>query len=249
MKKTINILGFIAVLLFSACSPIDNFDTPEETIQGKIYDSATGELLQCGTSTQIRLMEYSWDKNPTPYYITAKPDGTYKNTKIFKGNYGLLPYGAFVPFQQFDAEGNYIRNDEVIKDIKGTVTVDFQVEPFLRVEWVGEPVLDEEGVITAVVRVTRGTNNPDYQAPVDYINLYVSTGETVGDGNYINMYSRRKFFNGNDAEQYLGQEYEIKTRGNLPAGRRWVIRAGARTKTIVNGSQRFNYSTAIEMNS
>ena len=84
MKKTINILGFIAVLLFSACSPIDNFDAPEETIQGKIYDSATGELLQCGTSTQIRLMEYSWDKNPTPYYITAKPDGTYKNTKIFK---------------------------------------------------------------------------------------------------------------------------------------------------------------------
>ena len=65
-----------------------------------------------------------------------------------------IPEGAFVPL------------DEEIIDIKGTVEKTYEIEPLLRVKWVGEPQVNADGTVEVKVIITRGTNNPDYQQPL-----------------------------------------------------------------------------------
>lgn len=90
------------------------------------------------------LMEYSWSDNPVPYDFFAKRDGTFNNTKIFKGTYGIIPEGPFVPLP------------EEIIDLEGVVKKNYFVEPLLRVQWVGEPVLKDDGTFEVQVKITRG---------------------------------------------------------------------------------------------
>ena len=125
MKKYIYLLLFSLPLLAASCSK-DNYDEPQETFRGKFIDKQTGEPFQTAignTGIRIRMMEYSWSDNPQPYDMNVKMDGTFNNTKVFKGEYGITPSGAFVPLEE-----------ERIK-ISGTVEKTWEVEPLLRVEY------------------------------------------------------------------------------------------------------------------
>ncbi len=92
--KLINITGMCAALLMlSSCSmfEIDNYDEPEETIQGRVIDVKTGNPVltdQGSEGIRVRLTELSWGDNVehNPDFF-CRPDGTFQNTKIFKGNY------------------------------------------------------------------------------------------------------------------------------------------------------------------
>ena len=88
-----------AVFMAVSCSK-DNYAAPEETFRGAFIDKGTGETLQVAPGAdinsggiRIRMMEYSWSDNPTPYDFFAKQDGTFNNTRIFKGTYGVIPEG------------------------------------------------------------------------------------------------------------------------------------------------------------
>lgn len=250
MKKIINILLLLGVVLVS-CAKIDNYEEPKETFTGMLIDKGTGEPFHCCPTggTKLKLMEYSWDEKPTPYYIVCKVDGSFNHTKLFKGEYGVQPVGAFVPYQQLDAEGNYIRNDEVRLKIEGTVEYTFEVEPFLRLEWVGEPSIDEKGRLVGKVIITRGTDNPDYQANINYIAMYVSSTPSAGNGNYIANFSQYRSYEDTDGNAYIGEELQYTSKTALYTGRTYYIRWAARTTTIINGVQHFNYSDvkAIEV--
>ena len=158
MKKIIYYFWTLAaIFIFTSCGN-DNYDAPAETFQGAFIDKDTNEPIQTAASTaiehggiRIRLMEYSWSDNPVPYDFFAKRDGTFNNTKIFKGTYGIIPEGPFVPLP------------EEIIDLEGVVKKNYFVEPLLRVQWVGEPVLKDDGTFEVQVKITRGTDNPDYQ--------------------------------------------------------------------------------------
>ena len=111
--------------------------------------------------------------------MNVKMDGTFNNTKVFKGEYGITPSGAFVPLEE-----------ERIK-ISGTVEKTWEVEPLLRVEWVGEPVVNADGTVDVKVKVSRGTDNPDYQEALAEAWLFVSENMYVGDFSYSPNYSTR----------------------------------------------------------
>lgn len=244
MKKLIYSLGIL--LLMFACSPIDNYKAPKETLCGKIIDKGTGETVQCEAGSagiRIQLLEYSWDKNPTPLYFNAKMDGTFRNTRIFKGNYGVLPEGPFVPLKQFDDDGKVILDDSITTDIKGEVNLDFQVEPFLRIEWKGEPKVNDDGTLSVDVLITRGTDNPEFQQNVTDISLYLSPTKYLGNNDYVSKFSRLRKFSGDKGNEMLEQTITLTTKGAPYKNQKWFLRVGARIDYSVAGTQRYNYST------
>lgn len=151
MKKLTYILLSLCLLVnFTSCD-VDNYGEPEETFRGAFIDKETKEPFQTAignTGIRIRMMEYSWSDTPEPYDFNCMQDGTFQNTKIFAGNYGIIPEGAFVPL------------DEEIIDIKGTVEKTYEIEPLLRVKWVSEPQVNADGTVEVKVIITRGTGLP-----------------------------------------------------------------------------------------
>lgn len=250
MKKTFYYIAVGVVLLTAnACSKkIDNYAAPDQTLRGRIIDAGTGKNMpgevsgENGTGTRIELRELSWSDNPTPLYLATMQDGTYNNTKIFAGHYKISADGAFVPLVQTGA--NPVDKSQTV-DIKGGVTtVDFNVEPFLRVEWMGEPVLNTNGTVSVQVKITRGTADPAYQLNVTDINFYVNNYPYVGNNanSFDARYSNRVAYSGTTGNALLGQTITITTTGGaLPAKRDWYLRVGART-TFPNLGRPFNYN-------
>jgi hypothetical protein len=229
-------------ILFTAgsCKKIDNYDGPTETLQGRIIDVGTGQNVQSevsgdnGNGTRIRLLETSWSSNPTPLYLATKQDGTYINTKVFKATYKMIAEGAFVPM---DLAGN--DQSKTIDVAGGTTTVDFTVDPFLRVEWIGEPVVNANGSVTVQARVTRGTANPNFQQNITDLSLFVSPYQYVGNNNNDPRYSKITTYSGSSGNAIAGTIVTITTSGVMPK-KDWFIRVGSR---IAFGTNRYNYST------
>ena len=243
--KTIKYLFLSLVLLAGAVScTYDNYALPGETFKGAFIDKETKEPFQTaigGSGIRIRMMEYSWSETPQPYDFNAKMDGTFQNTKVFAGEYGVTPEGAFVPLE------------EEIINIKGTVEKIYEVEPLLRIEWVGEPVVNSDGTATVKVKISRGTNNPDYQQALSEGFLYVSETNYVGDFSFSPMYSTKI----SAAELALGQELTFTT--GYPNGisgsaiafpkyaRKYFLRFAAKTTMDFSGTKRYNYATVKEI--
>ena len=247
MKKRNRLFYLLACLLCGSlvsCAKLDNYDAPSETLRGKVIDKTTKAPIQTemgDRGIRMRLLELSWSDNPTPYYFTCMQDGTFNNTKIFKGRYNVVPQGPFVPLILRDAAGNTTADGSQTIDIQGTADLTFEVEPFLNLEWVGEPVLNENGSITVQVRVSRGTSNPDFQQDVTDVVLFInSSSYYVGDNNYDNRYTTR--ITGNEARESIGKVLTITTTSNFSMERDYYIRVGARTSYSVEGAQRYNYT-------
>ncbi|MDR1719428.1 MAG: DUF3823 domain-containing protein [Dysgonamonadaceae bacterium] len=245
--RTIKQLIWIALLVGSitACVEIDNYDEPQETLCGKIVDKKTGNPFQTQTGSdgiRIKLLEYSWSDNPTPYYFNCMQDGSFNNTKIFKGNYNIEPLGAFVPLLIKDAGGEVVKDETKTVDISGVTNLTFEVEPFLNVEWVDNPAKNADGTVTIRVKVTRGTDHPDYQKNLTDIYLFVSNNSYVGNNNYISNYSTKVTYSGAAGNDVLGTTVSITTKA-LPSDRVFYLRVGARIDVMTDGIQRYNYST------
>ncbi|MDR3219468.1 MAG: DUF3823 domain-containing protein [Dysgonamonadaceae bacterium] len=245
--KTIKQIILVVLLMsgFTSCFEIDNYDEPKETLQGKIVAKNTGAPIQTQTGSEgirIKILEYSWSDNPTPYYFNCIQDGTFNNTKIFKGNYNIEPLGAFVPLLIKDASGAIVKDETKTVDINGTTKLTFEVEPFLNIEWVGEPVKNANGTVTAQVKVTRGTDHQDYQKNLTDIYLFVSNNSYAGNNNYISNYSTKETYSGNAGNSVLGATVSITTKA-LPTDRVFFLRVGARIDVMTDGIQRYNYST------
>lgn len=250
MKKIIySIVVGLFILAGTSCQKFDNYDEPEETLQGTIVDKETQEPFQTEVAengVRIKLLEYSWSDNPTPYYFYVKQDGTFNNTKIFKGNYNIEPQGAFVPLVQTDSNGSVLSDESVTMDIKGTVSLNFEVEPFLRVAYVGEPVINGNS-ISVQVKITRGTTNPDYQQDLADVCLFInSSSPYVGNNNYDDRYDRH--LTGDELKDMIGQTVTLTTDGELPTGRTYYIRVGARIDKDIAGAKRYNYTDVKEVN-
>lgn len=241
MKRILYTLAFGASLFtIGSCSKLDNYDGPTETLQGRIIDAGTNQNVQSevsgdnGSGTRIKLLETSWSDNPTPLYLATKQDGTYNNTKVFAATYKMIAEGAFVPM---DLAGNDQSKTVQVKG--GTTTVDFTVEPFLRVEWVGEPVLNADSTITVQAKVTRGTSNSAFQLNITNLALFVCPYEYIGNNNYDSRYSNILSYSGTTGNAIVGQTITITTKGKLPK-KDWYLRIGSR---IAYGTNRYNYST------
>jgi hypothetical protein len=227
------------LLMGNSCKKVDNYNGPTETLQGHIIDAGNKQNVQSevsgdnGAGTRIKLLEISWSDNPTPLYLATKQDGTYTNTKVFAATYKMIAEGAFVPM---DLAGN---DQTKTIDVKGGVTnVDFTVEPFLRVDWVGEPVMNADSSVSIKVTVTRGTTNAGFQQNIINLALFVCPYEYAGNNNYDSRYSTVLSYSGTTGNAIAGQTITLTSKP-LP-GKDWFLRVGSR---IAYGTNRYNYST------
>lgn len=244
MKNSIYHTALFILLLASACTrEYDDYPEPSETLTGNILDAASKKNVQSEAGDRgmrLVLEELSWSDTPTPYYFFAMQDGTFRNTKIFKGNYRISVEGPFVPLLQYDGSGNITVDKRKTMDIAGTSNVDFEVEPFLNVEWVGEPVYNStDQTVSIQVRFTRGTTNTDFHQNITDVFLFVSPNTYVGNNNYDNKYSVQVTYNGTDGNAQLGQTVTITTKDRLPGKRTWYLRVGAR---VDYGLKYYNYT-------
>ena len=241
--KNIPFAVAIGALLIAgnSCKKVDNYDGPSETLQGRIIDAGTKQNVQSevsgdnGAGTRIKLLETSWSDNPTPLYLATKQDGTYNNTKVFAATYKMIAEGAFVPM---DLAGN---DQSQTVSVKGVTTVDFTVEPFLRVNWVGQPVINGDNSVSVQVNVTRGTTHPSFQLNVINLALFVCPYEYVGNNNYDSRYATVVTYSGTTGNAILGQTMTLTSKP-LPK-KDWFLRVGSR---IAFGTNRYNY-TDIKM--
>jgi len=103
MKKVLFIFLGITLLSLSSCFKLDNWDEPDCTFHGTVYDVYTGDILLASQNDwQIRIWERTWKGHEggavSHQELRIKQDGTYQNTKLFAGTYDMLPYnGSFWP--------------------------------------------------------------------------------------------------------------------------------------------------------
>jgi hypothetical protein len=230
----------------SSCSKIDNYPAPSDNITGSTIDEATGATLQTeigGGGTRVKLLETSYSANPTPIYFQSMQDGTFNDTKIFAATYKVSVEGPFVPVVQTDAVGNLLSDSSQNIVLKNTATLNFKVQPFLRITWVGTPVVNSDGTVTAQFKIARGTNNSTYQLPITDVNLYVSNTQiNDGNNNYDPRVSLLKTFDATKTDSLLTNTLTITTMGGALPLQDVYFRVGAR---INAGLNEYNYSTPV----
>ena len=159
MKKLENYMVLFLFSLFAVACEMDNYDGPDAGIKGVVYDVTTGVPLQIDHGAGIlRMRELSWAKGDTLVHIgnrnlNVMQDGTYQNTKLFSGEYLILPTGG--PFYPYDDENRELDEAGEPVTIKGTVTKDFSVTPFVTLTWVQKPTVLSDNKIRCVVRFKR----------------------------------------------------------------------------------------------
>lgn len=111
MKKTILGTMLFSCLLFTSCDvfELDNYEEQKAQLSVKLLDSKTGERIltdQGNWRNQSPYDRTSWGDNVeliTDFY--CKSDGSFQNTKIFKGTYNIRIDGPFVPIVREDERG------------------------------------------------------------------------------------------------------------------------------------------------
>ena len=266
MNKIVFLL--VSLLLLGSCSmfELDNYEAPSETLEGEVVDAATGEPVltdQGSEGIRVRLTELSWGDNAThnPDFF-CMPDGTFRNTKLFKGEYNVRIDGPFIPLLREDDRGVPIADETQNMQIKGVTQVRFEVQPFLNVEWVEEPVVIN-GKIRAKVKVTRGVSEEEFRQKIEPmggysstflnvtdIQLFVSYSSAVGYRARDERWSRSIEYSGSSFTDLLGETITIESNGTIPPGRVVFIRAASRINYDTprgSGTRRWNYNEPLEV--
>lgn len=242
---------------------IDNYEPPGETLRGRVVDAETGEPVltdQGSEGTRVRMRELSWEEaEPENLDFFCMKEGIFQNTKVFKGFYNVRVDGAFIPLVRLNSSGDTLADESKNLEISGVTEVEFRVQPFLKIEWVGEPTV-ADGKVTATVRVTRAVSSEDFRAKIepmggyseDFLNvtdvrLFVSQVPYVGYREWDNRYSTIIDYAGDSFEAQLGQPVTITTQGTIPPGRTVFIRAAARINYATETIRRHNYNEALRI--
>jgi hypothetical protein len=249
MKK----IFFISVLfsfLLSSCSEYfeyDNFDEPDSGIEGAVIDKKTNEPLstETGNSFKIEYYELSWDESENPNtqsrVFWGKGDGTFKNTKIFAGEYRItLKEGAF-----------HSPEPSVVTLQKNKLTtLNYVVVPFLRVKIDNLQLSGDKQnnlVITYTVEDTENEINTEGMNEdlftLSEAQVFISRkSPNVGVANTETQFTLRAKKDISNYDPGVPKTYVESNVKNLPAGKYW-IRIGARTD---NPQKRYNFTPVQE---
>jgi hypothetical protein len=268
MKKIYFYITLMLALSLNACDlfKLDNYEAPAETLQGEVVDVATGEPVltdQGSEGIRVRLTELSWTGSETPEHnpdFYCMPNGTFQNTKLFKGTYNIRIDGPFIPLIRETSDGIPMADETQTVDISGVTTVRFEVQPFLKVEFVGDPTVSN-GRVTAQVKVTRAVSPADFRNKIEPmggydnnflnvtdIQLFVSGSSSVGYRARDQRWSNAITYSGDVFNALLGQPVTIQSIGTIPAGRTVFVRAAARINYDTpsgSGIRRWNYSEPL----
>lgn len=202
------ILFVLCGMLVASCE-LDNYDGPDATIQGALYDHLGQPLQVNHGSGYIRMREVSWGAGKENAFIgnqtlKVQQDGTYRNTKWFSGEYRMLPYaGNFFPYDDELQDGD---DAGELVTISGTTTKDFTVTPYLTIEWVKKPYVTADNYLECSVRFKRnqkaGYEMPDLRE--SYLRISRSVNASASDGQ---LFPKKKTIT-NDME---GEEITYRT--------------------------------------
>lgn len=263
MKKLVHIILIFPLLASIHSCEIDNYEPPGETLRGSVVDAATGQPVltdQGSEGTRIRMRELSWEEaEPENLDFYCMKEGVFQNTKVFQGFYNVRADGAFIPLVRINTNGDTVADESVNMEIKGVTEIEFRVQPFLKVEWVGAPTV-EGGKVTVTVRVTRAVSPEDFREKIepmgnyseDFLNitdvrLFVSQVPFVGYREWDNRYTTIIDYAGDSFESQLGEPLTITTQGTIPSGRTVFIRAAARINYATENIRRHNYNEALRV--
>lgn len=230
------ILGLILGLI--SCKK-DNYQAPDAIISGKVMDQ-NGKPFQTANgkgSMCIRIYETSFAHGDesivvTPQDLNMKQDGTYLNTKLFAGEYDVVPFqGAF--YEDVEVQHVELKNGK-------TTNVDFKVTPYLELEWVKEPYLTDDNYIKASFKFKRnlkdGMETPDVKDACIWISRTKYCG-TEGDGNYT---PPTLTLNNNQE----GVEIELTSKIPIKYSMKYWVRIGARCNDTY---QKYNFTDIKEI--
>ena len=149
MKKLKHSLLFGVLTLFvTSCMEVDNFDEPDAHFTGRIIDKTTGEnILADQGAGRVKIWEKSFSLNPGSQTIPVKQDGTFNNTKLFKGTYDVVPEGAWWPA------------DTIRIGIGKKAVHDFEVTPYLKLIDLKTELVDTCFFQTFGIPVLKGNPN------------------------------------------------------------------------------------------
>ena len=230
MKKIFVYIYFLTVILMiSSCTKIDNYSAPGETLTGNIIDASTGKPIftEQPDGTRIKLLQQDWNENPLPQYFWVKPDGTFRNTKIFKGTYLVTPMdGPFFPLTEPQK-----------LEIKGSVNLDFKVVPFLRVSLVDLTQNGNQVIIKYKIE------RPQGNFKINDAKVFVSTTNQATNASFDFHFTQTNDLQNIDDATILATTYLATV--NLTGGRTFYIRIGARSND--NVSKRYNYTDVTKV--
>lgn len=149
--------------LFTSCE-LDNYEAPNATMSGSIFDIETNELVRQDIvdGAQIEYIEHGFE-NPQTQYQIIKNDGTYRNNLMFAATYTMhLRRGNFVPIDEIE-----------VKIKKGDNVIDYQVMPYIRIK--NAKIEKGDGVVVAEFNLQQTVPNK-----VSKIGLYAHQQATVG---------------------------------------------------------------------
>jgi len=228
MKRYIA-LFFVAGLLSVSSCKLDDYEVPAKTIEGTVVDAETGGNIQTRQpeGIRIRMLEQKYE-NPVPNDFWCKSDGTFKNVRLFPGNYKVIPVDG--PFEQSSV-------DTLLVDLSQDQQVSFKVEPFARVT---DPVISRDGNgIRATYKISQGSSTKKimksmlicYTSPILH---EATTGKLSSAENDLSVHTTAEI-------KSMSFEDVIE---NVPAGKTIYARIAVQTENPLN---RFNYSPIIEI--
>ena len=262
MNKKVLYILFLSSLMLASCDmfEMDNYDEPNETIKGAVVDDETGDSIltdQGSEGIRVRMLQLDYSDNAqhNPDFY-CMPDGTFQNTKEFKGRYNVTVDGPFIPIVRENSDGVPIADGSQTVNLKGTTNVIFKVKPFLKIEFVGYPTVSN-GIITAKVKVVRRVSRSEFQSLIEPmggyddsypnitdIQLFVSYSSTVGYRARDERWSNHIDYNGSSFDDLLGTPVTITSAKGA------AIPAAARINYDTpkgSGTRRWNYSKPMEV--
>ncbi|HWZ14687.1 MAG TPA: DUF3823 domain-containing protein [Mucilaginibacter sp.] len=230
MKKLISrILVGATILASSACTKIDNYPGPNASFQGNIISSAGGNLLTSGGSTQIWMQQIGWT---APQTIPSKFDGTFEDTRLFKGGYKVVPIGgAFWPVY-----------DTVTVNINQGTVHNFTVTPYLVIKNFKATLSGTTLTLTYDIDAPVVAGLPTIKDTQPYVNTtrLVGTGASIRDFSDVNAVTINKNF----IDMTATDKSRTLTVPNLIPGRTFFVRVGVRLADSYNSS---NFSEIVQV--
>ncbi|MCR8560693.1 DUF3823 domain-containing protein [Mucilaginibacter sp. BJC16-A38] len=230
MKKLISIiLAGMAILAISACTKTDNYDGPNASFQGNIISTAGGNLPTSSGSTQIKLQQIGWT---SPQTIPSKFDGTFEDTKLFKGGYRVIPTGgAFWPIY-----------DTITVNIAQGTKHDFTVTPYIVIKNFTATLTGTTLNLTYDIDAPIVAGLPTIKDTQPYVNTtkLVGAGASIRDFSDVNAVTINKDF----IDMSASEKSRTLTVPNLIPGRTFFVRVGVRLSDSYNSS---NFSDIIEI--
>lgn len=230
MRNIYNSLYILLVIFLISCGKMDNYSDPKETLKGTLIDEVTNKPLvtEEPNGFRLKLSEISWSANPQPQYFWGKANGTFTNTKIFKGTYQVTPIeGAFFP----------VPTDSAGIEINGVVTKDFTVTPYLSVS---STLVVSSGKLDVSYTISRSKVGDKI---IDS-RVFISTNPNVGNNLFITGVSPMRDLSGKSDATILQTTY-TESITNFDEGlKTYYVRVGARTN---NTSKRYNFTEVTKL--